>query len=49
MISFKENIWQISLYLDTKGELKFLKVTDWFSLRTNLSFNRRLILKSLRK
>ena len=39
---FFENVWYISLYLDTKGELKFLKSNDWFSLRINLSFSRRL-------
>ena len=49
MISFKENLWHSFLYLDTKGELKFLKLSDWFSIRMNLSFSRRLTLKSSRK
>ena len=38
-----------SLYLDTKGEPKVLKSVDCFSLRTNLSFSRRLTLKFPRK
>ena len=49
MISCKENVWHSSLYLDIKGELKFLKSSDWFFLRINLSFSRRLTLKSPRK
>ena len=49
MITFKENVWHSSLYLDAKGELKFLKSNDWFSLRTNWSFSRRLTLISPRK
>ena len=49
MISFKENVWHNSLYLVIKGEFKFLKLNDWFSLRTNLSPIRRLIVKSPRK
>ena len=49
MISFKENVWYGSLYLDTKREPKFLKSSDWLSLRINISFSRRLILKSPRK
>ena len=32
MISFKENVWHNSLYLDIKGQFKFLKISDWFSL-----------------
>ena len=47
MISIKENVWHISLYLDAKEELKFLN-SDWFSLKINLSFSRRLTLKSPR-
>ena len=49
MISFKENVWHGSLYLDTKGEPKFLKSSDWLSLRINVSSSRRLRLKSPRK
>ena len=45
MISFKEHAWHNSLYLDTKGEFEFLKSSEWFSLSTNLSFRRRMILK----
>ena len=43
MISFKENVWDNFLYLDVKGRFKFLKSSDWFSLRTNLPFTMRLI------
>ena len=32
MISFKENVWHNSLYLDIQGQFKFLKTSDWFSL-----------------
>ena len=49
MISFKEYVWHNPLHFDIKGEFKFLKSSDWFSLRTNLSFMRRLVLKSPRK
>ena len=49
MISFKENVSHNYLHLDIKGELKFLKSSDWFSLGINVSFTRRLILKSPRK
>ena len=33
MVPFKENVWHNSLYLDTKGEFKFLKSSDRFSLK----------------
>ena len=49
MISFKEIVWHDYLYLDTEGEFKFLKSSDCFSLKTNLSFSRKVILKSPRK
>ena len=49
MITFKENVLHSSLYLDAKGELKFLKSNDWLSLRINWSFSRRLTLISPRK
>ena len=42
-------IWHNLLYLDIKGKFKFLKSSAWFSLRTNLSFRSRSILKSQRK
>ena len=48
MIYFKENFPHNYLYLDIKREFKFLKSSDWFSLRKNL-FTRRLTLKSLTK
>ena len=34
MIPFEENVWHSSLYLDTKGEIKFVKSSERFSLTT---------------
>ena len=49
MISFKENVWHKSFYLDIKDVFTFLKSFEWFSLRTSLSFTRTFILKFPKK